>query len=103
MRVIFPEQACQFDTSSTVAAWNRAEGSVQEASQTARAVEQVHKDTADLRLTRPTVRIGLEMLYRQLAELKEQVRRTAAPFPALPGRVGRGSRSRSSTSGWQAL
>jgi phage shock protein A len=71
--------ASQFDPFSAVAAWNRAEDSVQEAALTARAVEKVYHDTADLPLTGQPVRIDAETLDRQLAELKEQVRRGAAP------------------------
>ncbi len=71
--------ASQFDPFSAVAAWNRAEGSVQEAAQTARAVEQVYEDTADLPLTGQPVRIDPETLDRQLAKLKEQVRRGGSP------------------------
>jgi phage shock protein A len=71
--------ASQFDPFSAVAAWNRAEGSVHEAAQSARAVEQVHLDTADLPLTGQPVRIDPETLDRQLAELKEQVRRGGIP------------------------
>jgi phage shock protein A len=71
--------ASQFDPFSAVAAWTRAEDSVQEAALTARAVEQVYHDTADLPLTGQPVRIDAETLDRQLAELKEQVRRGAAP------------------------
>jgi phage shock protein A len=73
--------ASQFDPFSAVAAWNRAEGSVQEASQNARAVEQVYHDTADLPLTGQPVRIDPETLDRQLVELKEQVRRGGTTSP----------------------
>jgi phage shock protein A len=65
----------QFDPFSAVAAWNRAEGNVQQAAQTARVVEQVYEDTADLPLSRQPIRIDPETLEQQLAELKEQVRR----------------------------
>jgi phage shock protein A len=67
--------ASQFDPFSAVAAWTHAEGSVQQASQSARAVEQVIEDTADLPLSGQPVRIDPETLDRQLAELKEQCRR----------------------------
>jgi phage shock protein A len=67
--------ASQFDPFSAVAAWTRAEGSVQQAAQNARAVEQVYHDTADLPLTGQPVRIEPEMLDAQLNELKARMRR----------------------------
>jgi phage shock protein A len=67
--------ASQFDPFSAVAAWVRAEGAVQQASQSARAVEQVFHDTADLPLTGQPMRIDPELLDAQLAELKAQLRR----------------------------
>jgi phage shock protein A len=67
--------ANQFDPFSAVAAWVRAEGTVQQAAQTARAVEQVYHDTADLPLTGQPVRIDPELLDAQLAELKADMRR----------------------------
>jgi phage shock protein A len=74
--------ASQFDPFSAVAAWNRAEGSVQEAAQNARAALQVYRDTADMPLTGQPVRIDPETLERQLAELKEQVRRGGSAAPS---------------------
>jgi phage shock protein A len=67
--------ANQFDPFSAVAAWVRAEGTVQQATQGARAADQVMQDTADLPLSGQPVRIEPEMLDAQLAELKEQMRR----------------------------
>jgi phage shock protein A len=67
--------ANQFDPFSAVAAWLRAEGTVQQAAENARAVEQVYTDTADLPLGGQGVRIDPEMLDAQLAELKALVRR----------------------------
>jgi phage shock protein A len=67
--------ASQFDPFSAVAAWVRAEGSVQQAAQSARAAEQVYQDTADLPLSGQPVRIEPELLDAQLAELKAQMRR----------------------------
>lgn len=66
--------ASQFDPFSAVAAWTRAEGTVQQASRDARAVEQVFTDTADLPLNGQPVRIDPELLDVQLAELKAQLR-----------------------------
>lgn len=65
--------ASQFDPFSAVAAWTRAEGTVQQASQNARAVEQVYHDTADLPLNGQPIRIEPELLDVQLAELKAQL------------------------------
>ena len=66
--------ASQFDPFSAVAAWTRAEGTVQQAAQNARAVERVFNDTAELPLNSEPVRIDPELLDRQLAELKSQQR-----------------------------
>jgi phage shock protein A len=70
--------ASEFDPFSAVAAWTRAEGSVQQAAQTARAAEQVFTDTADLPLNGQPVRIDPVLLDVQLAELKAQLQRTRA-------------------------
>ena len=67
--------ASQFDPFSAVAAWIRAEGSVQQASRNASAAEQVFNDTADLPLNGQPVRIDPELLDMQLAELKAQLPR----------------------------
>jgi phage shock protein A len=69
--------ASQFDPFSAVAAWVRAEDTVRQASQDARAAEQVFTDTADLPLTGQPVRIEPELLDAQLAELKAQLKRGA--------------------------
>lgn len=66
--------ASQFDPFSAVAAWNRAEGTVQQVSQNARAAEQVFQDTADMPLSGQPVRIDPGLLDIQLAELKAQMR-----------------------------
>jgi phage shock protein A len=73
--------ASQFDPFSAVAAWVRAEGSVQQAAQNARAAEQVFNDTADLPLTGQPVRIDPELLDVQLAELKGQIGRGRGGAP----------------------
>lgn len=67
--------ASQFDPFSAVAAWNRAEGTVHQAAQNARAVEQVFNDTADLPLTGQPARVDPALLDHQLAELKDEVRK----------------------------
>jgi phage shock protein A len=67
--------ASQFDPFSAVAAWLRAEGTVQQAAQSARAVEQVYHDTADLPLTGQPVRVDPELLDAQLALLKAEMRK----------------------------
>jgi phage shock protein A len=70
--------ASEFDPFSAVAAWTRAEGSVQQAAQCARAAEQVYQDTADLPLNGTPVRIDPELLDAQLAELKARLHRPDA-------------------------
>jgi phage shock protein A len=67
--------ASEFDPTGAVAAWTRAQGDVNEVARNARAVEQVHQDTADFPLSGQPARIDPEALDRQLAELKAQVRR----------------------------
>jgi phage shock protein A len=67
--------ASQFDPTGAVAAWTRAEGDVNQAARSARAVERVYQDTTDLPLTGQSARIDPETLDRQLEELKAQVRR----------------------------
>jgi phage shock protein A len=67
--------ASQFDPFSAVAAWNRAEGSVHQAARSAKAVEQVFEDTADMPLSGQPVRIDPGLLDVQLAELKAEMRR----------------------------
>ncbi len=62
----------QFDPLGAVADWHRAEGSVQEAAQNARAVEKVFNDTADLPLTGQPLRVDPALVDAQLAALKAQ-------------------------------
>jgi phage shock protein A len=64
--------ASQFDPFSAVAAWTRAEGTVQQAAQNAKVAEQVFNDTAELPLSSQPVRIEPELLDAQLAELKSR-------------------------------
>jgi phage shock protein A len=74
--------ASQFDPFSAVAAWARAEGTVQQADQNARAAEQVFQDTADLPLTGQPVRVDPELLELQLAELKSNTKPQEGKAPA---------------------
>jgi phage shock protein A len=67
--------ANQFDPFSAVADWHRAQGKVQEKAETARAVEQVYQDTADLPLNHQPVRVDPEAIDDQLTRLKEQMRK----------------------------
>jgi phage shock protein A len=67
--------ASQFDPFSAIAEWTRAEGTVQEAAENARAAEAVYQDTADLPLGGQPVRIDPQLVEAQLAELKAQVAR----------------------------
>jgi len=62
----------QFDPMGAVADWHKAEGTVQEASQNARAVEQVFNDTADLPLGGQALRVDPALVDAQLAALKAQ-------------------------------
>ncbi len=62
----------QFDPLGAIAEWHRAEGSVQAATQNARAVEQVFNDTADLPLGGQPLRVDPALVDAQLAALKTQ-------------------------------
>ncbi len=62
----------QFDPLGAIAEWHKAEGSVHEAAQNARAIEQVFNDTADLPLNGQPLRVDPALLDAQLAELKAQ-------------------------------
>lgn len=64
----------QFDPLGAVAEWHKAEGTVQEAAENARAVEQVFNDTADMPLNGQPLRIDAALVDAQLAELKAQAR-----------------------------
>lgn len=66
--------ANQFDPQGTIAEWQRTEGNVQEASEHARAAEQVLVDTADLPLNAEPVRMDPAELEAHLARLREQVK-----------------------------
>jgi len=72
--------ANQFDPFSAIAEWHKAEGTVQEAAQNARAAEQVFNDTADLPLNGQPLRVDPAVVDAQLAELKKQ----AKPLPPEP-------------------
>jgi phage shock protein A len=64
--------ASKFDPFSAVANWQQAEGMVQEKALSARAVEQVYSDIAELPLTGQPAQVDPDALEAQLAELKEQ-------------------------------
>jgi len=66
----------QFDPLGAVAEWQKAEGTVQEAAQNARAVEQVFNDTADMPLNGQPLRVDPALVDAQLAELKAQTRKS---------------------------
>ena len=83
--------ANQFDPFNAVADWQKAEGLVQEKALTARAMERVFADTADMAVPgQPT--IDPAVLEAQLAELRADLDRTlkekaaaeTAPPPARP-------------------
>lgn len=69
------EIAHRFDPFSAVANWQKAEGMVQEKARTARAVEQIQLDTADMPLAVQPAQIDPALLDAQLAELKGQLGR----------------------------
>ena len=62
--------AKDFDPFSAVAEWKQAEGMVHEKALTARAVEQVYTDVADIPLTGQPPQVDPALLETQLAELK---------------------------------
>jgi phage shock protein A len=68
--------ANQFDPFSAVAEWQKAQGVVQDETQTARAAEQVLDDTANLPLSGSTARLDRGQIDEQLAELKRQAAET---------------------------
>lgn len=69
------EIAQRFDPFSAVANWHQAEGMVQEKARTARAVEQVQLDTADMPLAVQPAPTETADLDAQLAELKAQLQK----------------------------
>ena len=69
------EIAHRFDPFSAIANWHQAEGMVQEKARTARAVEQVQLDTADMPLAVQPAEIDPAVLDAQLAELKGQLKK----------------------------
>jgi phage shock protein A len=64
--------ASNFDPFSAVANWQQAEGMVQEKALSARAVEQVYSDTAEIPLAGAPAQVDPSTLEAQLAELKSQ-------------------------------
>jgi phage shock protein A len=64
--------ASNFDPFSAVANWQQAEGMVHEKALTARAVEQVYADTAEIPLARQPAQVDAAALDAELAELKAQ-------------------------------
>jgi phage shock protein A len=65
--------ASNFDPFSAVANWQQAEGMVQEKALTARAVEQVYSDLAEIPLAGQPAQVDPAALDAQLSELKEQI------------------------------
>jgi phage shock protein A len=82
--------ANEFDPFNAVANWQKAEGLVQEKALTARAMERVYADTADLAVAGQPQPIDPVLLESQLAELRAEFDRTlqeknkAAADGALP-------------------
>jgi phage shock protein A len=67
--------ANNFDPFSAVAHWQQAEGMVQEKALTARAVEQVYNDVAEMPLAGQPAQVDPAALDAQLAALKTQLAR----------------------------
>jgi len=67
--------ANNFDPFSAVANWQQAEGMVQEKALTARAVEQVYTDIAEMPLAGQPAQVDPATLDAQLAELRAQLNR----------------------------
>ena len=65
--------ANSFDPYNAVAHWQQAEGMVQEKALTARAVEQVYSDTAEIPLAGQPAQVDPAALDAQLAELKARL------------------------------
>jgi len=65
--------ANNFDPFSAVANWQEAEGIVQEKALTARAVEQVYTDVAEIPLSAQPAHVEPSLLDAQLAELKARL------------------------------
>jgi phage shock protein A len=65
--------ANNFDPFSAVANWQQAEGMVQEKALTARAVEQVYSDIAEMPLVGQPAQVDPAALDAQLAELRAEV------------------------------
>jgi phage shock protein A len=70
--------ANNFDPFSAVANWQQAEGIVQEKALSARAVEQVYTDVAEIPLSAQSAQVEPSLLDAQLAELKTRLGKTAA-------------------------
>jgi phage shock protein A len=64
--------AHNFDPFSAVADWKQAEGMVHEKALTARAVEQVYTDVADIPLTGQPAQVDAAAVNAQLADLKAE-------------------------------
>ncbi|MGD9646210.1 MAG: PspA/IM30 family protein [Pirellulales bacterium] len=68
--------ASEFDPFNAVANWQKAEGLVQEKAISARAMERVYSDTADLAVAGQPQPIDPLVLETQLAELRAEIERT---------------------------
>lgn len=73
--------ANQFDPFNAVADWKKAEGLVQEKAITARAMERVYTDTADLSEVANPPAVSAKVLDAQLAELRSKVTPHRFPEP----------------------
>jgi phage shock protein A len=68
--------ANQFDPFSAIAAWQKAEGQVNEAAQQARAAERVLNDTNDGPLNGRPLRVDPALVDAQLSDLKTKVKKS---------------------------
>jgi phage shock protein A len=86
--------AKNFDPFSAVAEWRKAEGMVQEKAITARAVEQVYSDIAEIPLNGQPAQVDPAELEKQLAELKNQQQSGEGPTLEAKGkRAGKHERN----------
>jgi phage shock protein A len=81
--------ASNFDPFQTVANWQQAEGIVQEKTLSARAVEQVYTDLAEMPLVAQAAQVDPGQLDQQLAEMKANLAQAPGKTPDKTGRNGR--------------
>lgn len=85
--------ANNFDPFSAIANWHEAEGIVQEKTLTARAVERVYSDIAEIPLAAQPAQVDPKALDAQLAELKASLNNDQAPVQHPPKAYAGGERN----------